>query len=154
MDSIIYLGLRIGLLVVLWLFILMVLAALRRDTNKLAGATGASSAAAVRSTAVPAGRGAPRSIMVTEGPLAGSHMPLGTLESVTLGRAAGSDFVLGDDFASASHARLFRRGSQWFIEDMESRNGTFVGGNRIDQPERIGVGTDIKMGRTTVRLEA
>src|SRR5699024_10215107 len=57
-------------------------------------------------------------------------------------------------YASSRHARLFRRGSQWFVEDLESRNGTFVAGNRIDQPEQVGVNTDIKMGRSTVRLVA
>ena len=69
-----------------------------------------------------------------------------------VGRANTCDFVLGDDFASSQHARLFRRGSQWFIEDLESRNGTYVAGTRIDQPELVGVGTDIKMGRSVVRL--
>lgn len=69
-----------------------------------------------------------------------------------MGRADDNDFVLGDDFASARHARLFRRGSDWFVEDLDSRNGTFVDGYRIDQPERVQVGTDIKMGRTIVRL--
>ena len=71
-----------------------------------------------------------------------------------MGRAQDCDFVTGDDFSSGHHARLFRRGSEWFVEDLESRNGTFVGGARIDQPERVGVGSDIKLGRTTVRLMA
>ena len=38
------------------------------------------------------------------------------------------------------------------MEDLDSRNGTFVNGVRIDQPERVTVGTDMKMGRTIVRL--
>lgn len=89
---------------------------------------------------------------MVEGPLQGSHMEISTLEELSLGRADNNDFVLGDDFASSRHARLFRRGSEWFVEDLDSRNGTFVDGIRIDQPERVQVGTDIKMGRTIVRL--
>lgn len=79
-------------------------------------------------------------------------MEVASLEDFTVGRAGDNDFQLGDDFASSRHARLFRRGSEWFVEDLDSRNGTFVNGVRIDQPERVSVGTDMKMGRTIVRL--
>ena len=70
-----------------------------------------------------------------------------------MGRIQKCTFVVGDDFASARHARLFKHGSEWFVEDLDSRNGTFVGGYRIDQPERVNSNSDIKIGRTIVRLE-
>lgn len=153
MDSVIMSGLRIGLLILLWLFILVALNAMRRDANKAAGSYQAlkaeSAAPRVKGRTVSA-----REIKIIDGPLAGSHMALSGLEDFTLGRAQDCDFVLGDDYASSRHARLFRRGSQWFVEDLESRNGTFVGGSRIDQPEHVGVNTDIKLGRSTVRLVA
>ncbi|MDN6137943.1 MAG: FHA domain-containing protein [Corynebacterium casei] len=158
MDSVIMSGLRIGLLILLWLFILVALNAMRRDANKAAG-----SYQAIKSGAAPAPAAAPRvkgrtvsarEIKIIDGPLAGSHMALSGLEDFTLGRAQDCDFVLGDDYASSRHARLFRRGSQWFVEDLESRNGTFVAGSRIDQPEQVGVNTDIKLGRSTIRLVA
>ncbi|OFS23722.1 FHA domain-containing protein [Corynebacterium sp. HMSC04H06] len=153
MDSFVLLALRIGLLVLLWLFILVALNAMRLDTNK-AARTGTTTAGPVAAARRKDRKEKPRHITVAEGPLQGSHMALGTLEDISLGRAQDCDFVLGDDFASSHHARLFRRGSQWFVEDLESRNGTFVAGTRIDQAERIEVGTDIKMGRTIVRLVA
>lgn len=158
MDSVIMSGLRIGLLILLWLFILVALNAMRRDANKAAGSyqplkaeSGTPQVAAprVKGRTVPA-----REIKIIDGPLAGSHMALSGLEDFTLGRAQDCDFVLGDDYASSRHARLFRRGSKWFVEDLESRNGTFVAGSRIDQPEHVSVNTDIKMGRSTVRLVA
>ena len=40
------------------------------------------------------------------------------------------------------------------MEDLESRNGTLVNGVRIDQPEVVGANSEIKLGRTTVRLNA
>lgn len=153
MDSVIMSGLRIGLLILLWLFILVTLNAMRRDANKAAGSYQALKA----EPAAPRVKGrtvSAREIKIIDGPLAGSHMALSGLEDFTLGRAQDCDFVLGDDYASSRHARLFRRGSQWFVEDLESRNGTFVGGSRIDQPEHVGVNTDIKLGRSTVRLVA
>mgnify|MGYP001182213511 FL=1 len=154
MDSVIMSGLRIGLLILLWLFILVALNAMRRDANKAAGSYQAVKAGPVAAPRATGRAIAPREIKIIDGPLAGSHMALSGLEDFTLGRAQDCDFVLGDDYASSRHARLFRRGSQWFVEDLESRNGTFVAGNRIDQPEQVGVNTDIKMGRSTVRLVA
>nr|WP_304503775.1 FHA domain-containing protein [Corynebacterium lemuris] len=142
---------RIGLLLLLWFFIFMAVRAMYRDV-KLAGGVQTSAPAAPRRTVVPGRREAAKQLAVVEGPLKGSHMAVGTLEEVVMGRSPDSDFQLGDDFASARHARLFRRGSDWFVEDLDSRNGTFVNGARIDQPEQVGVGSDIKVGRTTVRL--
>ncbi|APT91607.1 signal peptide protein [Corynebacterium phocae] len=157
MDSLILLGLRIGILSLLWIFILVALNAMRRDANRAAtipvnqpapGVSGPVVAPAPRAQK----RESARQIAVVEGPYKGSHMELGVLEELTIGRANDCHFVTGDDYSSAHHSRLFRRGSEWFVEDLESRNGTFVDGFRIDQPERIGVGSNIKMGRTTVRL--
>jgi hypothetical protein len=150
-DSIVLQIFRIGLLLLLWFFIFMAVRAMYRDV-KLAGGVQASAPAAPRRTVVPGRREAAKQLAVVEGPLKGSHMAVGTLEEVVMGRSPDSDFQLGDDFASARHARLFRRGSDWFVEDLDSRNGTFVNGARIDQPEQVGVGSDIKVGRTTVRL--
>lgn len=155
MDSVVLLVFRIGLLALLWFFIFMALRGMRKDI-RVAGAPGSGAVqASPRSRAaavVPGRKESARQLTVIEGPLEGSHMEIATLEEVVLGRSPDSTFQLGDDYASSRHARLFRRGSDWFVEDLDSRNGTHVGGYRIDQPERVGVGTDIKVGRTTVRL--
>lgn len=137
---------RFGLLALLWLLIVAVVWAISKDIAKTSGVRRSKSASS------PIKRDKARTIEVVEGPLKGSHMDVSSLEAFTLGRANDNDFVLGDDFSSSRHARLFRRGSDWFVEDLDSRNGTFVAGARIEQPERISVGTDIKMGRTIVRL--
>ncbi|STC69256.1 FHA domain-containing protein FhaB/FipA [Corynebacterium pilosum] len=146
MDSIVLLSVRFGLLALLWILIIIVILALRRDVTKTSGARRATT------SSNPIRREKARSITVVSGPLKGSHMDISSIEAFTLGRSNENDFVLGDDFSSSRHARLFRRGSDWFVEDLDSRNGTFVGGTRIEQPERVSVGTDIKMGRTIVRL--
>lgn len=151
MDSIVLQIFRIGLLLLLWFFIFMAVRAMYRDV-KLAGGVQTSAPAAAKRTVVPGRREAAKQLAVIDGPLKGSHMAVSTLEEVVMGRSPDCTFQLGDDFASARHARLFRRGSDWFVEDLDSRNGTYVGGYRIDQPERVGTGTDIRVGRTTVRL--
>ncbi|AQQ14040.1 FHA domain-containing protein FhaB [Corynebacterium glaucum] len=147
MDSTVILSARFGLLALLWLFILLAMWVQRKDLVRAAGAVRRQSA-----TTTPVRREKARELAVVEGPLRGSHMEIASVEDVTIGRGPDNDFQLGDDFASSRHARLFRRGSEWFVEDLDSRNGTFVQGVRIDQPERVSVGTDIKMGSTIVRL--
>ncbi len=147
MDSAVILSARFGLLALTWVFILLVMWTQRKDVVSAGGAVRRQATASA-----PATREKARTLAVVEGPLKGSHMEVASLEDFTVGRAGDNDFQLGDDFASSRHARLFRRGSEWFVEDLDSRNGTFVNGVRIDQPERVSVGTDMKMGRTIVRL--
>ncbi|MDR7330634.1 FHA domain-containing protein FhaB/FipA [Corynebacterium guangdongense] len=157
MDAFVLTALRIGLLVVLWLFIVLALNAMRRDANSAAGARRAGgkatpSPAAPAAPAAPLTREKPTRMTVVDGPLKGSYMDISSAEEIVIGRHQDCDFVLGDDYSSSRHARLFRRGSEWFVEDLESRNGTFLAGYRIDQPERVRAGVDVRMGRTTVRL--
>lgn len=160
MDSLILMSFRIALLVLLWFFVLMALNAMRKDTNAAAGVPGGrgsrkkgGGAPAPAAAPPPRKRGEEaRQLTIVEGPLQGSHMEVAALDEVVLGRSPDCTFVVGDDYASGRHARLFRRGHDWVVEDLDSRNGTFVGGYRIDQPERVSLGSDIKIGRTTVRL--
>ncbi|AIG63389.1 signal peptide protein [Corynebacterium atypicum] len=154
MDSLVLMGFRIGLLALLWLFIFFALRAMRRDTINASGAaqTKRRGGREARESKPQESRAPANFITVAEGPLRGSHMELAGWNDIVLGRSEQCDFVLGDDFASGRHARLFRRGSEWFIEDLDSRNGTFLSGLRIDQPERVATGADIRVGRTTVRL--
>ena len=157
MDTMILFGLRVALLVLLWLFILFALNVQRKDTkNATASSSAGGNAALVPAVVAPLAAskrgGKPRLITIVDGPLTGSRMELGQLTEITVGRSPDCDFVVGDDFASARHAKLIKRGSEWFVEDLDSRNGTFVSGMRIDQPEKVSVGTDVKVGRTTVRL--
>lgn len=50
--------------------------------------------------------------------------------SLVIGRSRGCDLVLNDDAISRRHARLFLKGDVWFVEDLNSRNGTLL----ADQP--------------------
>lgn len=157
MDSVILFGLRIGLLVVLWLFILFALNSMRKDVKIAAsspnrGAGGGGSASSVPPAAHHGGM--PQQMTIVDGPMTGSRMDLGDLTEITIGRAPDCDFLVSDDFASGRHARLIKRDSVWFVEDLDSRNGTFVHGEKIEGPVRVTSGSDIKIGRTTVRLVA
>ncbi|MGZ7495540.1 FHA domain-containing protein FhaB/FipA [Corynebacterium sp. ZY180755] len=153
MESALMFGLRIAILVLLWLFILFIMNSIRKDVKTAAGGS-APQGALVETYVPPAAKkgGVPQSIEIIDGPLTGSRMELGNLTEIVMGRATDCTFTVGDDYASGRHARLLRRGNDWVVEDLDSRNGTYVSGYRIDQPEKVSAGSDIKIGRTTVRL--
>jgi hypothetical protein len=59
-----------------------------------------------------------------------------------IGRSPHSDVRLSDAAVSYEHLRIVRRANRFFIEDMGSKNGTFVGAERISP----GFGVEIKEG--------
>ena len=44
-------------------------------------------------------------------------------------------------------------GDQWFVEDLGSTNGTYVGTARITQPTTLSLGTQVRIGKTDPRAE-
>ncbi|MEZ2190254.1 FHA domain-containing protein [Corynebacterium sp. CCM 9204] len=152
MESVVLLALRMGLLILLWFFVFMALRALRSDVHSTTGGT---VGRGKRSTGggLPLARSTtPQRLMAVGGPSEGTWIELAGLNEILIGRDPNCTFVVGDDSTTRQHARLFRHSDEWFIEDLASRNGTFVAGIPIEQPERVGTDTDIDLGTTTVRL--
>ena len=68
---------------------------------------------------------------------------------ITVGRGGGCALVLADDqYASTVHARVFKRGNDLLVDDLESRNGTFVNGKRISSTTKLRRGDQIQFGGT------
>lgn len=174
--------LRIGFLLVLWLFIFGIVYALRSDlfgrrARKLpADAAGESSAPvpapamtappapanadalteqlgvpqrAAAPAAEPAGQ--PNRLVILSGPKAGTEFPLGS-DPITIGRSSDSSLVIRDDYTSTHHARLMLWNDEWMIQDLDSTNGTFLGGNRVAVPTRVPLNTPVKIGTTSFEL--
>jgi pSer/pThr/pTyr-binding forkhead associated (FHA) protein len=77
----------------------------------------------------------------------GELVPIDT--EITVGRGGGCALVLADDqYASTVHARVFRRGNDLFVDDLESRNGTFVNGKRISSTTKLNRGDQLQFGGT------
>jgi pSer/pThr/pTyr-binding forkhead associated (FHA) protein len=96
-------------------------------------------------------RGAPSTLVVTQGALTGTSVRLGDTP-VTLGRAQDSTIVLDDDYVSSRHARIFPRDGQWLVEDMGSTNGTYLERQKVSGPTPVKIGVPIRIGKTTVEL--
>src|SRR5205823_1816277 len=70
---------------------------------------------------------------------------------VTMGRSRQAEMPLLDDAASRRHARLWIDGGTLYIEDLESRNGTLVNGERIDKVA-LRPGDCIAVGATLIQV--
>lgn len=157
--------LRLGYLVLLWVLILAAIGVLRRDLYgtkivRWRGASDRRGAVAAPAPPPPAGRQAPiprrqagpRRLVVTAGPLRGTTVPLGS-SPVLIGRAASCTLVLDDDYSSSRHARVFPQDGEWFVEDLGSTNGTFVGRDKVEQPTLVRAGSQIRVGQSTLELQ-
>jgi hypothetical protein len=88
---------------------------------------------------------------IVEGPEAGRRIPLtGPLE---LGRdpAAGAP-LLQDDLISRRHVRITPEADGARIEDLDSRNGTFVDGDQIFAPAHLPVDGQLLVGVSVLQL--
>jgi len=69
-----------------------------------------------------------------------------------IGRGNDAAIRLDDDYVSTRHARIANSGEQWFVEDLGSTNGTYVGTTRITQPTALQLGTQVRIGKTIMEL--
>ena len=72
---------------------------------------------------------------------------------ILIGRGSDATLRLDDDYASTRHARIGLSGDQWFVEDLGSTNGTYIGSVRITQPTTITLGTQVRIGKTILELK-
>jgi pSer/pThr/pTyr-binding forkhead associated (FHA) protein len=77
--------------------------------------------------------------------------PLAPVTSI--GRAAGNSIVLEDDYVSNEHALLMLRGKQWWVEDLNSRNGTLLNGEPLAGATIISAGDVLTIGSSQLKLE-
>jgi len=164
--------LRLGYLVLLWGMVLVAIAVLRSDLYgtrvtsrgrglgrrpKPSARTNKSPAPSRASMGVRAGSVSTREpaahLAIVSGSLKGTTLPLGET-SILIGRAATCTVVIEDDFLSARHCRIFPENGQWFVEDLGSTNGTFLGNQKVEDPVAFTVGERVRIGSTTLELRS
>ncbi len=70
-----------------------------------------------------------------------------------MGRGGGCGIVLVDDhYVSTVHARLFQRGNDVFVEDLGSRNGTYLNGSPVSGVTRLRRGDRVQFGQTVAEV--
>jgi hypothetical protein len=89
--------------------------------------------------------------VLNEGPLKGSRYTLRT-PLAHVGRGGHNDVRLADESVSETHAKLQRREDGWYVVDMDSTNGTYVGGTRVNGERRIEGAPDLRFGGVKLRF--
>lgn len=137
--NIVILLLRMGVIALLFLFLIEVFLLIRRDLRR------ASPQRAERS-----GR-----LRVVESGASnlskGDSLPLLGVNS--LGRSPASSLPVFDDSISGEHLLLSYDGGMWKAEDLGSTNGTYVNGHKVEKDSILTYGDIIQVGRTKLRLE-
>src|SRR5215213_2038963 len=148
---------KLGFLAVLWLFVLSAVSVIRSDIFGTKAPSAPRPAknkqkAPAKAKSRKAPRGVPTKLQVVSGPNAGQSVPLGD-KPILLGRGTDAAIRLDDDYVSTRHARFATNGEQWFVEDLGSTNGTYLGSQRITSPVPIGLGIAVRLGKTIVELQ-
>ncbi len=73
--------------------------------------------------------------------------------SLVIGRSSECDLVLHGRYMSRRHARLFETDGSWWLNDLESRNGTLLNGDRITEPAELRLGDVISVSGSTIELK-
>ncbi len=72
---------------------------------------------------------------------------------VSLGRSPDADIRLDDRYASGIHARVFGRSGNYFVEDMNSTNGTLLNSQELHGEAELTPGDRIRIGDTELTFE-
>ena len=147
-------ALKFGFLAVLYLFVLVIarsaLKDLRRSTVPAPDATGFHAAPAF---AEAPHRGADGWLVVERGGGLEQGQRFDLIGGLSIGRSKEADVRIDDRYASSIHARVFSRESRFYVEDMNSTNGTLLNGATLHGEAEIIDGDSVQIGDTVFRLE-
>ena len=151
---------RFAYLAILWIFVLSAISVVRSDMFGARVDTPrppsrreqrAQEKAATK-RAPKRGRGEPRRAVVVDGDNSGLSVSLDDVP-ILIGRGPDAAIRLDDDYVSTRHARIGRSGDTWYVEDLGSTNGTYIGSRRLTQATAISLGARVRVGKTTIELK-
>lgn len=105
----------------------------------------------------PAMMAARASLEITQSPVAdlvGKKFSLRGVMELVIGRWSEADVPIADNRISRRHARLYSDGTRFWIEDLQSSNGTYLGGVRINETVPLLDGQQIRLGGTIFTYRA
>jgi len=145
---------KLGFLAVLWLFVLSAVSVIRSDlfgSRVTGGRKNDRPPRQPKPKPPKRRRGDPSVAMVVQGASSGLQVPLAE-EPLFIGRGADCELRIEDEYVSTRHAVLKPQGATWYVEDLGSTNGTFVGESRIHGPTAVGSGVPVRIGKTIIEL--
>ena len=150
---------RFAYLAILWIFVLSCISVIRSDMfgarvarqGNGRGQSRQERRARGKSKPSKPRKGIPTQVVIIEGGNKGETVSL-EQAPLLIGRGNDAAIRLDDDYVSTRHARIANSGDQWFVEDLGSTNGTYVGTSRISQATAIQLGTQVRIGKTILEL--
>jgi pSer/pThr/pTyr-binding forkhead associated (FHA) protein len=142
MIATVVLALRLALAIALYAFLgwafYTLLQELRQQGNKLSA---------------PIRLGITIYILIEEGRESSKHF---AQHEIVLGRDTHCDLSVMDEAMSAHHARITHHHGQWWLEDLNSTNGTFLNQEKLTTPAVMITGDEFKCGNTlfSIRIDA
>lgn len=80
----------------------------------------------------------------------GSIIPIRS--DLTIGRKDDNSIVLSDQHVSGNHAKIVVRNNLLFIEDLNSTNGIYLNGNKINGKVKLSNKDEIKIGTAIFKI--
>jgi pSer/pThr/pTyr-binding forkhead associated (FHA) protein len=80
----------------------------------------------------------------------GSIIPINRL--VTLGRKEDNIVILNDPYASGYHAKVYVKNTDYYLEDLNSTNGTLLNDERVEGRVMLEPGDEICIGATLFKV--
>src|SRR5678816_648605 len=93
------------------------------------------------------------SLVFLAGPIAGRRYKLADGEYI-IGRRSDCQIFVPDMRVSRQHARLWKDGAAWQIEDLGSNNGTFINGAKVQTATPLRHDDEILIANNRIRVEA
>jgi hypothetical protein len=115
--------LRIVLVALIYLFLIQLIFIVRRDIVRMGSGAGTTTR-----------KGAGYLVVVKPGPMPlrpGHRLTLDPTMPTTIGRGPTNTIVLEDGRISTEHTKITYHDKLWWVEDMDSRNKTFLNGNQV-----------------------
>jgi hypothetical protein len=145
-------ALQFGFLAVLYLFLLWVARSAFRELRT-------TTAPAPEATGIhpigPGGRSAATDawLVATKGGGLDPGERFDLFGGLSIGRSSDADVRIEDRFASGVHARVYSRGAHYYVEDMNSTNGTFLNGRQLNGEAPLNDLDEVRIGGTEFRFE-
>ena len=74
------------------------------------------------------------------------------VDKITIGRVEDNTFQIAEPSVSSHHCEVLMRGSEVVVHDLESTNGTFINGEKINE-KVLKIGEILRLGQIEIRLE-
>ncbi len=149
--------LKLCALALIYLFFLRVLRAVWAEVSSTRAPAVVPQAAAARAPAprrTPGRREKASSHLTVVEPAEMKGRSFGLADELTVGRAAGCQVTLDDNYVSQLHARIFQRDGMLFVEDLGSTNGTYLNSHKVSSPVAFKRGDRLKIGSTVMELSS